>query len=140
MGMAADDGILRQKSLEVLSRSLLLPPDDATSDLEKAFAEVLASCSAQRVEVAAWNWAHQHSKEPVDRPGRLYRQKIRFLAGALKRPESQRLLQKVSASEIVSRPEEDFLDEAQRQAKAKHRAEAMRSGNLSAQDGILPTK
>lgn len=30
--------------------------------------------------MAAWNWAHQHSKEPVDRPGRLYRQKIRRLA------------------------------------------------------------
>ncbi|CAK9055442.1 unnamed protein product [Durusdinium trenchii] len=105
--MAADG---RQKSLDFLARSFsdAVGRGDAgpSGPLEEAWAEVVAGGLARRLEAAAWRWAS--SGHDVGRP---YRQKIRFLAGTLKRPESEQLLQKalrfeVSASELVARPEE----------------------------------
>ncbi|CAK9105001.1 unnamed protein product, partial [Durusdinium trenchii] len=111
--MAADG---RQKSLDFLARSF----SDAVGRGD-------AGPSGPLEEAAAWRWAS--SGHDVGRP---YRQKIRFLAGTLKRPESEQLLQKalrfeVSASELVARPEEDFLDDAQRELREKHRAEGLAS-------------
>ncbi|CAK9053318.1 unnamed protein product [Durusdinium trenchii] len=133
--MAADG---RQKSLDFLARSFsdAVGRGDAgpSGPLEEAWAEVVAGGLARRleapkwVEAAAWRWAS--SGHDVGRP---YRQKIRRLGcGTLKRPESEQLLQKalrfeVSASELVARPEEDFLDDAQRELREKHRAEGLAS-------------
>ncbi|CAJ1446280.1 unnamed protein product [Effrenium voratum] len=101
-------------------RGCLVPASAPATALELAWVEAVAAHAARQVEAAAWC---SHS-------GRAYRQKIRFLASSLKRPECHAVLQQVlngqvSAFELVSWPEEDFLGEARREQRAKHRAEAM---------------
>ncbi|CAJ1355569.1 unnamed protein product [Effrenium voratum] len=117
--MVGDNETLRQRSLDLLARCLVPASAPATA-LELAWVEAVAAHAARQVEAAAWC---SHS-------GRAYRQKIRFLASSLKRPECHAVLQQVlngqvSAFELVSWPEEDFLGEARREQRAKHRAEAM---------------
>ncbi|CAE7755497.1 unnamed protein product, partial [Symbiodinium pilosum] len=93
--------------------------------LEVAWAEVTAGRCAQEIEAAAW--AISSSLETA---ARSYRQKVRFLATTLKRPDNMQLLHnllsgEVACSELVQWPEEEFLGEAQKRQRQKDRADAL---------------
>eukprot|EP00439_Symbiodinium_sp_Y106_P056578 s251_g7.t4 len=95
---------------------------DCARDFEAAWAEVTAGRCAQDLEAAAWACA--------DAAARGYRQKVRFLATSLKRPENSQLLRRlldgeVPCREVVLWPEEDFLGEAQKKQRLKHREDAL---------------
>mmetsp|Transcript_17578 Transcript_17578/g.33065 ORF Transcript_17578/g.33065 Transcript_17578/m.33065 type:complete len:196 (+) Transcript_17578:79-666(+) len=113
---------IRERSLVFLTRCLFEARKAPSHPLEAAWAEVVLGRCAQEMEAAAWAGA--------DVTMRSYRQKLRFLATSLRRPENSHVLQKVLSGEVAGRelvlwPDEEFLGQAQRQQRQQHRAEAI---------------
>ncbi|CAL1147836.1 unnamed protein product [Cladocopium goreaui] len=133
---ALSDGDNRAKGLNLLSRALKVDPE--TNELESAFAEALAACFAQRLEAVTRDnmWLHGfgHTSNAM---GPLLATKLGAPFGSIVRRFDAWQQPSVSATELVARPEEDFLDEAQRQARAKHRQEAMSEVCLKERLGCL---
>jgi len=107
---------------------------------DAAWSEVAAARCAQDVEAAAWACPMVDVELPCGAGSdvldgerlRAYKAKVRFLAAALRRPENSVLRQRaldgtVTGGELVGRPAEDFLSEAQIAERKRDRDEGMRS-------------
>ncbi|CAE7565862.1 unnamed protein product [Symbiodinium sp. CCMP2456] len=116
-------------------------------DLSNAITE----CRNKVHSTTSWALTYPYYKAAAwacaDAAPRGYRQKVRFLATSLKRPENSQLLRRllegeVPCREVVLWPEEEFLGEAQKKQRLKDREDALAEILLKAKPfelcGALP--